>query len=58
MVSFIQTLTNGAGMFQHDISAYHNSKKVKNFLKNKKLEILPWPANYPEVIPTDNLLSI
>lgn len=34
----MQTFTNGTGVFQHDLSLCHNPKKVKNFLKNRKLE--------------------
>ena len=36
-------------LFQHDNDAKHKSKHVINFLKSKKVEVIAWPSQSPDL---------
>src|SRR6202012_3352434 len=41
-------------IFQHDNDPKHTCKKVKKYLENKKMVVLPWPSQSPDLNPIEN----
>jgi len=41
--------------FQHDNAPCHRANSVQNWLKEKKLSVLTWPPNSPDLNPIENM---
>ena len=54
----LEQLPNGNGIFQQDLAPCHTSKRVKEFMKNHDVNVLPWPGNSLDLNPIENLWSI
>ena len=44
-------------IFQQDLEPCHKSKSTKKYLTERNIEILPWPANFPDLNPIENVWS-
>ena len=42
-------------IFQQDNAPVHTSKLLKTFFKENDFELLPWPANSPDLNPIENI---
>lgn len=42
-------------LFQQDSAPAHTAKKVRNWMTNKRIEVLEWPGNSPDLNPIENL---
>ena len=57
MAPYLQSIKGKTGcqlIFQHDNDPKHRSKVVSNYLFNKRLMVLDWPSQSPDINPIEN----
>lgn len=58
MLPSAKTLIGGKYIFQHDNDPKHTSKVVKEFLAQKKVKVLDWPAMSPDLNPIEQIWQL
>ena len=45
-------------IFMHDNAPCHTAKRVKDYLQQENIPVMKWPAQNPDLNPTENLWHI
>ena len=45
-------------MFQQDLTPAHSARSTMRWLEDHGIEVLPWPANLPDLDPIENLWGL
>ncbi|GFW32361.1 transposable element Tcb1 transposase [Trichonephila clavipes] len=56
VLPYRQGLVNA--IFQQDNARLHLARIVQRFFVNHQIELLPWPARFPDLSPIENMWSI
>jgi len=53
----VHMVVHDCNVFMHDSTPFHRSKPVKNFLQEKNVDVLDWPASSAGLDAIKNLFT-